>query len=42
MNVVPEAKLLGTIVQNDLKQNSDIAHIVKRANARLVFLRKLS
>ena len=42
VKVVPEAKLLGTIIQNDLKWNSNTAYIVKRANAILVLLRKLS
>jgi hypothetical protein len=42
VNIVPEAKLLGTIIQNDLKWNSNTAHIVKRAIARLVILCKLS
>ena len=42
MEIVQESKLLGTIIQNDLKWDSNTAHIVKRANARMVILRKLS
>ena len=42
VEIVQESKLLGTIIQNDLKWDSNTAHIVRRANARLVLLRKLS
>ena len=38
---VPESKLLGTIIQNDLKWDSNTANIVKRNNARMVTLQKL-
>ena len=42
VEIVQESKLLGTIIQNNLKWESNTAHIVRRANARLVLLRKLS
>ena len=42
VEVVPEVKLLGTIISNDLTWDSNIANIVKRANARMILLRKLS
>ena len=42
VEIVQESKLLGTIIQNNLKWDSNTAHIVRRANARLVLLRKLS
>ena len=42
MDVVPEVKLLGTIICNDLTWNSNRASLVRRANARMVLLRKLS
>ena len=42
VEIVQESKLLGTIIQNDLKWDSNTANIVKRANARMVILRKLS
>ena len=42
VEVVPEVKLLGTIISNDLTWDSNIASIVKRANARMILLRKLS
>ena len=42
VEVVPETKLLGTIISNDLTWNSNTANIVRRANARMVLLRKLS
>ena len=42
MENVQESKVLGTILQNNLKWDSNTAHIVKRANSRLVLLRKLS
>ena len=42
VEVVTETKLLGTIIQNDLKWDSNTAYIVKRANSRMILLRKLS
>ena len=41
VKVVPEAKLLGTIIQNDLKWDSNTSRLVKRANARMQLLHKL-
>ena len=37
-----EAKLLGTIIQSDMKWNSNTSNIVRRANARMILLRKLA
>ena len=42
IEVVPETKLLGNIIQDDLKWDSNTANLVKRANSRMVLLRKLS
>ena len=42
IEIVPQTKLLGTIIQNNLKWDSNTANLIKRANARLVPLRKLS
>ena len=42
IEVVDESKLLGTIIQNNLKWDSNTAYIVKRANSRMILLRKLS
>ena len=42
IEVVTETKLLGTIIQNNLKWDSNTAYIVKRANSRMLLLRKLS
>ena len=42
VEVVPEIKLLGTIICNDLTWDSNTANIVKRAHARMILLRKLS
>ena len=42
LGIVESTKLLGTIIQNDLKWDQNTAHIVKKANARLVLLRKLA
>ena len=43
LDVVPKNKLLGVIVQDDLKWNANTASLVeKKANARMVILRKLS
>ena len=39
---VSETKLLGTIIQNNMKWDSNTSNIVKRANARMILLRKLS
>ena len=38
---VSEIKLLGTVIQSDLSWNSNTSRLVKRANARMVLLRKL-
>ena len=37
-----KAKLLGTIIQNGMKWDSNTSYIVRRANARMILLRKLS
>ena len=42
VEVVSEAKLLGTIISNDLKWNSNTSNIVRRSNARMVLLQKLA
>ena len=42
LEVVPKTKLLGVIIQDDLKWDANTASLVKRANARMVLLRKLS
>ena len=42
IDVVPETKLLGTIIQNNLKWDSNTSRLVKRANARMQLLHKLS
>ena len=42
VEVVPEVKLLGTIICNDLTWNKNTASLVRRANARMILLRKLS
>ena len=42
VEVVPEVKLLGTFICNDLTWNKNTASLVKRANARMILLRKLS
>ena len=39
---VSEAKLLGTIIQSDMKWDSNTSNIVRRANARMILLRKLA
>ena len=41
VEIVPEIKLLGTVIQNDLTWTSNTSRLVKRANARMVLLRKL-
>ena len=42
VEVIDSTKLLGTIVQNDLKWNLNTANIVKKANARMELLRKVA
>ena len=42
VEVVSETKLLGTIISDDLTWTSNTANIVRRANARMLLLRKLS
>jgi hypothetical protein len=42
IEVVPEQKLLGTIIQNDLKWDSNTSNLTKRANARMRLLHKMS
>ena len=42
LEVIPKTKLLGVIIQNDLKWDENTASLVKRANARMVIWRKLS
>ena len=42
VEVVSEAKLLGTIISNDLKWNSNTSNIVRRSNARMVLLQKMA
>ena len=42
VEIVSETKLLGTIIENDLTWNANTSNLVKRANARMVLLRKLS
>ena len=42
VEVVSETKLLGTIISDNLTWNSNTANIVKRTNARMLLLRKLS
>ena len=42
LETVQEAKLLGTIVSNDLKWDKNTDFIVKKANKRLELLRKIS
>ena len=41
VEVVPEVKLLGTIIGNDLTWGSNSATLVKRANARMIFIAKV-
>ena len=41
VEIVSEIKLLGTIIKNDLTWSSNISRLVKRANSRMVLLRKL-
>ena len=42
METVQETKLLGTVISNDLKWTKNTHNIVKRANARMQLLRKIS
>ena len=42
IEVIENAKLLGTIVSNDLKWDLNTANLVKRANARMELLRKVA
>ena len=42
LEVIPKTKLLGVIIQNDLKWDENTASLVKRANARMVIWQKLS
>ena len=42
VEVVSETKLLGTVISDDLTWNINTAYMVRRANARMVLLRKLS
>ena len=41
IEVVKETKLLGTILTNDLKWNRNTEELIKRANKRMVLLRKI-
>ena len=41
VEIVPEIKLPGTIIQNDISWNSNTSRLVKRANSRMLLLRKL-
>ena len=40
LQVVEEAKLLGTYITNDLKWDLNTKHIVKQSNSRMQLLRK--
>ena len=42
MEIVSVTKLICTIIENDLTWNANTSNLVKRANARMVLLRKLS
>ena len=42
VEVVDQTKLLGTIITNDLKSHNNIGSLVKRANARIRILHKIS
>ena len=42
LETVQDAKLLGTVLTNDLKWEKNTQNIVKRANARMQLLRKIS
>ena len=42
LEIVPEAKLLGTIISNDLKWSKNTENIVKKANGRMKLLRRIT
>ena len=42
MKLVDEAKVLGVILTNDLKWSKNTESLIKRANARMELLRRLS
>ena len=42
LDIVEEAKLLGVIITNDLKWNSNTEYLVKRANSRMELLRRVA
>ena len=42
IDVIDSTRLLGTIITNDLKWDSNCANIVKKANARMQLLRKVA
>ena len=42
IEVVNQVKLLGTTITSDLKWDANVSEMVKRANTRLILLRKLS
>jgi hypothetical protein len=42
LQIVPEAKLLGTIISNDLKWLKNTENIVKKANGRMELLRRIT
>ena len=42
LEVVSQAKLLGVIITNDLKWDSNTEYLVKKANSRMQLLRKVS
>ena len=42
LNVLKSKKLLGTIIQDDLKWDLNTARLVKKANSRMILLRKMA
>ena len=42
VEVIPEAKILGTIVTNTLSWDSNCKYLIKKANAQMQLLRKLA
>ena len=42
LEVVSQAKLLGVIITNDLKWDSNTDYLVKKANSRMQLLRKVA
>ena len=42
IETVEKARLLGTVISNDLKWDENISEIVKKANRRMVLLRKVA